>query len=302
MVKKCEVCGKSFGNGGALVRHVVICERVNDIKGVILSDYIDNHISIKKLSNKYNVSRTVINNILGDNVRSQSEASVLAHEKYKDSYKHTEETKMKLRDIRLKWMKDNPNNTAWRLSNQSYPEKIFDECMTKHGLNEKYSITREKSFYPYFIDFSFDDELIAIEIDGSQHLLPERAKSDKKKDKLLLDSGWLVIRFTALEVLRDVDRCVNEVMGIIKDRPKSNLLRFGVHKHTLIREVKKPMECNNRTKKQNESSINQRKVNRPPYVVLVNNIKELGFVGTGKVYGVSDNTIRKWIKWYESFN
>jgi len=48
-----------------------------------------------------------------------------------------------------------------------------------------------------------------------------------------------------------------------------------------------------------EQSIIQRKVKRPAYEQLQNEIKELGFTGTGKKYGVSDNAIRKWIKFYE---
>jgi transposase-like protein len=39
-----------------------------------------------------------------------------------------------------------------------------------------------------------------------------------------------------------------------------------------------------------------RKAQRPTVEELMKNIEELGFVKTGKLYGVSDNTIRKWIK------
>lgn len=38
--------------------------------------------------------------------------------------------------------------------------------------------------------------------------------------------------------------------------------------------------------------------NRPKKEDLENDIKELGYVGTGKKYGVSDNSIRKWLKRY----
>ena len=42
---------------------------------------------------------------------------------------------------------------------------------------------------------------------------------------------------------------------------------------------------------------NRRKVkNRPSYDILFNEIKLYGYVKVGKKYGVSDNTIRKWIK------
>lgn len=43
-------------------------------------------------------------------------------------------------------------------------------------------------------------------------------------------------------------------------------------------------------------SIEQRKTERPTIEVLKNDIKELGYSGTGRKYGVSDNTIRKWLK------
>jgi integrase len=43
-----------------------------------------------------------------------------------------------------------------------------------------------------------------------------------------------------------------------------------------------------------------RKVDRPDYQTLCKDIKGLGFVGTGKKYGVSDNAVRKWKKHYES--
>lgn len=43
-----------------------------------------------------------------------------------------------------------------------------------------------------------------------------------------------------------------------------------------------------------------RKVERPDYETLCKDIEKLGYVGTGKKYGVSDNAIRKWKKSYEN--
>jgi integrase len=43
-----------------------------------------------------------------------------------------------------------------------------------------------------------------------------------------------------------------------------------------------------------------RKVDRPDYQTLVKDINDLGYLGAGKKYGVSDNAIRKWKKHYES--
>jgi len=49
-------------------------------------------------------------------------------------------------------------------------------------------------------------------------------------------------------------------------------------------------------------AIKQRKVIRPNYETLVLNVKKLGYVETGKMFGVSDNAVRKWIKIYEKNN
>lgn len=45
--------------------------------------------------------------------------------------------------------------------------------------------------------------------------------------------------------------------------------------------------------------IEQRKVERPSYEQLIQDIRETNYIKTGKKYGVSDNTIRKWIKKYQ---
>lgn len=43
----------------------------------------------------------------------------------------------------------------------------------------------------------------------------------------------------------------------------------------------------------------RRKAERPDLEVLLGDIANLGYLGTGRKYGVSDNTIRKWITMYK---
>lgn len=62
-------------------------------------------------------------------------------------------------------------------------------------------------------------------------------------------------------------------------------------------------DCNKEIKKDSRyceecSHIKSRKVERPDINTLVNDIKNLGYSGTGRKYGVSDNAIRKWLKNY----
>lgn len=61
-----------------------------------------------------------------------------------------------------------------------------------------------------------------------------------------------------------------------------------------------------KTKKQSNPNwrhlpkLTQRKVERPSLEVLIKETSAIGYVATGKKYGVSDNCIRKWIKFYKS--
>ena len=43
-----------------------------------------------------------------------------------------------------------------------------------------------------------------------------------------------------------------------------------------------------------------RKTLRPPYLVLLAEIERNGYLATGRKYSVSDNAIRKWVRFYEN--
>lgn len=47
---------------------------------------------------------------------------------------------------------------------------------------------------------------------------------------------------------------------------------------------------------------NSRKVDRPSLEVLEHMTKELGFSATARVFGVADNTVRKWIRTYKKYS
>ena len=49
------------------------------------------------------------------------------------------------------------------------------------------------------------------------------------------------------------------------------------------------------------NEFHQRKVQRPSYEQLQKEINDFGYSATGRKYGVSDNAIRKWIKFYKKY-
>lgn len=82
-------------------------------KQQIINDYIKNQMSYREIKEKYNIkSNSVVQKLLKDYARSKSESNKLAHLKHPESFKHSEESKEKIRQARLKFMKDHPEQTA----------------------------------------------------------------------------------------------------------------------------------------------------------------------------------------------
>ena len=57
--------------------------------------------------------------------------------------------------------------------------------------------------------------------------------------------------------------------------------------------------CGTRYRRSREPKPGLRKVARPAYEQLVEDLQMMSFCAVGRKYGVSDTAIRKWIRWYE---
>ena len=298
-------------------------------KQEIIRDYVENKLSIRDLYIKYNIrSHSWLSKLLKPYVRNFSESGKIAHQRKPECYKLSEETKDKIRQARLKYMEEHPDKTAWRLKNESYPEKLFTEFLQKYEYDKKYLIVKEYSIFPYFIDFAFVNEKIAIEIDGSQHLLPDRKAKDNKKDELLTSNGWKVIRFTENIVKTDwntikntldevftndsqevvhvgefskkqVEQIAKEIENEENSCEKTTTSK-GIYKHKSTSYVHVQRDENGHTEKEYQCYYNNRKVKDRPSAEQIlewlNNGESLTSIG--RMFNVSDNTIRKWCKQY----
>ncbi len=64
------------------------------------------------------------------------------------------------------------------------------------------------------------DTRIAVELDGDQHLAdPVAYRRDRRKDLLLQENGYLVLRFLAHDVGNDLDRVLDTILRILVRRP-----------------------------------------------------------------------------------
>ncbi len=67
----------------------------------------------------------------------------------------------------------------------------------------------------YKIDIGNPILKIAIEVDGNSHTALIRQAQDKRKDNVLKNLGWKVLRFKNREVENDLHGCVKKVLDLI---------------------------------------------------------------------------------------
>lgn len=270
-------------------------------KEKIREDYVINELSLREICEKYNIkSKSYAQKVLKPVMRSISESNVIAHKRKPESFKHTAETKEKMRESRLKYMKEHPENTAWRKRNlPSYPEECFINFLSEKGYDKKFLIEREHPIFPFFIDFAFIDLKIAVEIDGSQHILDEKRKEkDLLKNETLIKNGWRVLRISENIVKTDWETLSLKIEEVIGDKTKT-FEKVGIIKAPKTR---KKVSRNEKglSVLQEKQHFNQRKIkNRPSKETLLKEINTKSFCAIGREYGVTDNTIRKWCKLYQ---
>jgi very-short-patch-repair endonuclease len=69
------------------------------------------------------------------------------------------------------------------------------------------------------VDLSCADAHVAVELDGAQHLAdPVAYRRDRRKDQLLQEHGYLVLRFLAEDVGKDLDRVLDAILRALSHR------------------------------------------------------------------------------------
>ena len=216
--------------------------------------------------------------------------------------KLSDETKKKISNSRKEYLKNNPDKVPYLLNhsrNESYPEKYFTEVFLDKNIN----ITKSYRIGLYELDFCILDKKIDIEVDGSQHYLDNKIiESDKRRNKYLEDLGWDIIRikWSEYQLLNKdskkyfIDSLILYINGLVENKPTFELLDNKKYCECGIEIYKRSKMCSKC------DSFKQRKVERPSLYQLLKDIKETNYVSTGKKYGVSDNTIRKWIRQYNA--
>jgi very-short-patch-repair endonuclease len=70
---------------------------------------------------------------------------------------------------------------------------------------------RQKVVGSYIVDFYCPSAKIIVEVDGGQHFQEIVKQRDKERDEYLSGLGFQVLRFLSWDVMKDVDRIVDEI-------------------------------------------------------------------------------------------
>jgi len=164
---------------------------------------------------------------------------------------------------------------------------------------EAYKVRNEKlsEFRKNFVKKDIQDYLVEGS-DYNRGHLKERLYSEKIKERKCEICGqgeeWNGKKMSLI---------LDHINGIWNDNRIENLRIVCPNCNaTLETHCGKQKKKKNHEKKISEVNFTKRrKVDRPEYAVLIKEISESGFVSVGKKYGVSDNAIRKWVKFYEKY-
>jgi hypothetical protein len=81
------------------------------------------------------------------------------------------------------------------------------------------------------VDLLCTDGRVAVELDGAQHLAdPVAYRRDRRKDQLLQENGYLVLRFLAEDVGKELDVVLDSILRALSHRQASAL---AVHRLTI---------------------------------------------------------------------
>jgi len=94
--------------------------------------------------------------------------------------------------------------------NMTDSEKLLWSKVNRKRLSE-YQFYRQRIIGNYIVDFYCPTAKLVIEIDGGQHYYGESQLSDKKRDRVLVGLGLNVIRFSNLDVLKNIEGVLEQI-------------------------------------------------------------------------------------------
>jgi very-short-patch-repair endonuclease len=114
--------------------------------------------------------------------------------------------------------------TRSRSATEAFLYRRLDTLKDTHGrfrLNVALPIPFD-GFGTLEVDLLCGDARLAIELDGDQHLAdPVAYRRDRRKDQLLQENGYFVLRFLAEDIGKELDAVLDAILRVLARRRRS---------------------------------------------------------------------------------
>ena len=112
---------------------------------------------------------------------------------------------------------------AMQLRQNMTPEEVKLWLQLKHLNRRGHHFRRQAPLDGYILDFVEFTQKLIIEVDGSQHSLPEAAKRDLIRDSHFSAAGFVVLRFWNLDINQAMDGVIDKILSVFKEPPPSQV-------------------------------------------------------------------------------
>ena len=102
-----------------------------------------------------------------------------------------------------------------------------------------YHFRRQSPFQNYVLDFVEHHAKLVVELDGSQHGLPDQAHKDERRDASLKAEGYIVLRFWNSEIGENLDGVADTILRELQQRDPHPTIAAGDCRPPHKGEVKK---------------------------------------------------------------
>ena len=69
----------------------------------------------------------------------------------------------------------------------------------------------------YIADFACPEHKLVVEVDGTQHAMPEGAFRDRERTSKLGETGWTVVRFWNREVTEELENVCDHIVATVQE-------------------------------------------------------------------------------------
>ena len=100
--------------------------------------------------------------------------------------------------------------------NQTIPEQILWRAIRGRKLGG-FKIRRQVQIGSYIVDFICYDKSLVIELDGREHLTPEKLEYDAKRTAFLKERNYRIVRYYNNDILNRLDFVLQDLWNKLQE-------------------------------------------------------------------------------------